>query len=136
MTTPTNDFGAVKAVADQLRGMEKERQERIPRWVAESLKLDLDLLGHREGQAHGLGALTKELGAPPAGSLPSGRLPQQADIKTFVDAKKPKSDVQFAAVVPYYHRFEAPARSRKEAIDSQTCRSEVAPQATRDAKQS
>jgi hypothetical protein len=102
--------------------MEKERQERVLRWVAESLNLDLGLLRQREGQAHGSGALTEDLRAPPAGSLPSGRLPQQADIKTFVDTKKPKSDVLFAAVVAYYHRFEAPARSRKEAIDRQILR--------------
>jgi hypothetical protein len=41
MTTSGNDFDAAKAVADQLKEMEKERQQRILRWVAESLGLDL-----------------------------------------------------------------------------------------------
>jgi hypothetical protein len=41
MTTSGSDFDAAKAVADQLKGMEKERQQRILRWVAESLGLDL-----------------------------------------------------------------------------------------------
>jgi hypothetical protein len=31
----------MEAVADRSKGMEKERQERILRWVAESLSLDL-----------------------------------------------------------------------------------------------
>jgi hypothetical protein len=30
------------------------------------------------------------------------------DLKTFVTAKNPRSDVQFAATVAYFHRFEAP----------------------------
>src|SRR5690606_14842371 len=42
------------------------------------------------------------------------------DIKTFVAAKSPKSDVQFAATVAYYYRFEAPPASRKETIGGET----------------
>jgi hypothetical protein len=42
-----------------------------------------------------------------------------ADIKSFVDSKRPKSDVQFAAVVAYYYRFEAPVESRKDSVDAQ-----------------
>ena len=39
MTTSGSDFDAAKAVTDQLKGMDKGRQERILRWVAESLGL-------------------------------------------------------------------------------------------------
>jgi len=39
-TTSENDFDSAKAVAEQLTGMDKERQQRILRWVAESLGLD------------------------------------------------------------------------------------------------
>jgi hypothetical protein len=39
VTTPASDFDAAKAITEQLKGMEKERQERILRWVAESLNL-------------------------------------------------------------------------------------------------
>lgn len=35
----------------------------------------------------------------------------------FVEAKRPKSDVPFAAVVAYYYRFEAAAETRKDSID-------------------
>lgn len=39
------------------------------------------------------------------------------DIKTFIAAKKPGRDIQFAAAVAYYYRFEAPAAERKEVIN-------------------
>ncbi len=41
MMTSESDFDAAKAVADQLKGLDKERQQRVLRWVAESLNLDL-----------------------------------------------------------------------------------------------
>jgi hypothetical protein len=43
MTTSGNDFEIAKAVADQLKDIEKERQQRILRWVAESLGLDFGI---------------------------------------------------------------------------------------------
>jgi hypothetical protein len=39
------------------------------------------------------------------------------DIKSFVTAKNPRSDVQFAATVAYYFQFEAPQSERKSAIN-------------------
>jgi len=33
--------------------------------------------------------------------------------------RKPRNDVQFAAAVAYYYRFEAPPADRKEAIDKE-----------------
>jgi hypothetical protein len=39
------------------------------------------------------------------------------DIKSFTTNKKPRSDVQFAAAVAYYYRFEAPQAKRKDAIN-------------------
>lgn len=43
-----------------------------------------------------------------------------SDVKSFVDSKRPKSDVQFATVVAYYHCFEASAENRKQSIDADT----------------
>jgi hypothetical protein len=40
------------------------------------------------------------------------------DLRTFVAEKQPNSDVQFAATVAFYHRFEAPAGQRKESINA------------------
>lgn len=118
MTTSESDFDAAKAVTDQLKGMDKERQERILRWVAEGLGLstsvpattnrsDSDLTQTQTAQSQRANRQLQQ---------PEGK---PADIKTFVDSKKPKSDVQFAAVVAYYYRFEAAAESRKETIDAQ-----------------
>ena len=118
MTAGDSDFDAAKAVADQLKDLDKERQQRVLRWVAESLNLDLgaaSVTPQRQGELR-------------QHELPSGHQqpPQHAhqhrptDIKSFADAKQPKSDVQFAAVVAYYYRFEAPAENRKDAIDAQT----------------
>lgn len=118
MTTPASDFDAAKAIAEQLKGMEKERQERVLRWVAESLKLDLGLA--KPSGAPGRASREEHAGL----SGRDQRIPQgehrSMDIKTFVDSKKPKSDTQFSAVVAYYYRFEAPAGNRKETIDAKT----------------
>ena len=119
MTTSVSDFDAAKAVAEQLKDMEKERQQRILRWVAESLSLDL-------GIAPATDRRTGETSIVPGGATPLRTDAQQAhrherpaDIKSFVDSKSPKSDVQFAAVVAYFYRFEASAESRKDFIDAQ-----------------
>lgn len=115
MTTPTADFDAAKAVAEQLKGMDKERQERVLRWVAESLNLAL-------GLKTAAGALAPSDRGEPAAPGHDQRVVRgehrPVDIKTFVDAKRPKSDVQFAAVVAYYYRFEAAPDNRKETIDA------------------
>ena len=117
MTTTTGDFDAAKAVADQLKGMEKTRQQRVLRWVAESLGLDLGSPAPAAPRPldssiplGGTGAATRDL-------QHLGRQQGSQDIKTFVEAKRPKSDVQFAAVVAYYYRFEAAAETRKDSID-------------------
>jgi hypothetical protein len=41
------------------------------------------------------------------------------DIKSFIDEKQPRSDVQFVATVAYYLRFEAPPAERKDYIDKE-----------------
>lgn len=118
MTTSGSDFDAAKAVAEQLKGMEKERQQKILRWVAESLSLDLGVVvpgeRHAGERSTGVGGSSELVDAT---SL--HRKQRSSDIKTFVDSKKPKSDVQFAAVVAYYYQFEAPVESRKNSIDAQ-----------------
>ena len=116
MTTPASDFDAAKAISELLRGMEKERQERVLRWVAENLNLDLDLrlpVGVRgaAGRAEDAESSARDQRGAQGEHRP-------VDIKTFVDSKKPKSDVQFAAVVAFYYRFEASPENRKQTIDA------------------
>jgi hypothetical protein len=112
-----DDLEAVRTIAAALSGFSPDEQERILRWVREKIGL-----------------------APAARMLPEARIPQpilpvaparqaeqsvppQApasikDIKTFVTAKNPRNDVQFAATVAYFHRFEAPPDQRKNEIDA------------------
>lgn len=119
MTTTGSDFDIAKAVEDHLKGLEKDRQHRILRWVAESLSLDLSRTAttdQRTGETHTTsgGAMSQH------GNLQTNQRQQRSvDIKSFVDSKKPKSDVQFAAVVAYYYRFEAAAEDRRDSIDAQ-----------------
>ena len=41
------------------------------------------------------------------------------DLKSFVIDKNPSSDMQFAAVIAYYYKFEAPINERKDSINSE-----------------
>lgn len=122
MTAPTltsEDFDAAKAVFEQLKDMPKERQERVLRWIVEGL-----------GIASAAPELPKTRMEPEAMSPvpPTGdtttATPQSSavgrDIKSFVAEKAPNSDNQFAAVVAYYYRFEAPPAQRLDAIDGTT----------------
>ena len=93
-----------------MKDLPPDRQQRVLRWVAE-----------------GLGVTTTSTGAPtpPLGVTPPVVPPLAAptpldaatDIKSFVTAKAPKSDSQFAAVAAYFYRFEAPPAQRRDTID-------------------
>jgi hypothetical protein len=118
MTKP-DDLEAVRTIAGALNGFSPEEQERILRWVREKIGL-----------------------APAARTMPEARVPQPTlpvapvrqveqlaapqgpasvkDLKTFVIVKNPRSDIQFAATVAYFYRFEAPPDQRKNEIDAAT----------------
>jgi hypothetical protein len=108
---PKSDFLAAEDIKGILHGREKSEQERIIRWVTESL---------------GIASASARTTSPiPPQSVPSpAQSPEQGvhvggrplDIKAFVEQKKPKSDIQFAAVVAYFHRFEVFGADRKETI--------------------
>jgi len=120
MPTPESDFDAAKAVADQLKGMDKERQQKVLRWVAESLSLDLSAAPSLERQTRGGAAENKAQAEHSAHEQVHHRQGRSSDIKSFVDSKQPKSDVQFAAVVAYFYRFEAAAENRHDSINATT----------------
>jgi hypothetical protein len=110
MSTPkTDDLEAVRIVVETLRDFSQEEQQRVFRWAAEKLGLSLPA-------ASGLAS------PPYIPPNPSGPLSTPAaaagtiDIKTFMAEKKPRNDVQYAAAVAYYYRFEAPPSERKEAV--------------------
>jgi hypothetical protein len=112
---PESDFDAAKGVFEKLKGIPLERQEKILRWVCEEL---------------GIALPTKYIdrtpepppASPPGPTHPSLSASEQlpTDIKTFVAAKKPRSDVQYTAVAAYYYRFAAPKDQRRDTIDAKT----------------
>ena len=103
-----DDLEAVRLVADALEGFEAKDQERIIRWARERIGLSVAPVSPS-------GPPSSE--APP---VPGSATPATTakDLKTFVAEKKPKNDVQFAATVAYYHRFEAPENLRKAGINA------------------
>jgi hypothetical protein len=102
-----SEFIAAEEIKAILEGRDKTEQERILRWVGESI-----------------GTVTGQIIAPQptvaASSAPQISPPLSAarrkDIKTFVGEKAPKNDVQFAAVTAYFYRFEASEAERKDVI--------------------
>jgi hypothetical protein len=116
MSQGGTDFDVAKAIADLLRGLDNESQQRVLRWVSESLGLaTLDRVSanrNADKEPHA------DLLGPALGETPPGQV-RSTNIKSFVEAKSPKSDNQFATVIAYFYRFEAPADQRREAITSE-----------------
>jgi hypothetical protein len=107
-----SDFLAAEAIKAILAGRDKSEQERIVRWVSESLELSAADPGARNDRA--------QSGAAEATShqYQNGRVTLPADIRSFVDEKKPRTDIEFIVVAAYYYRFIAPAADRQETIGS------------------
>ena len=103
--TSVDDFDVAKTVADQLKGLDRDRQVRILRWVSESL----GMAPTDERPNAAVYSPTSDVGRS---AIPGG----PTNIKSFIDYKDPKSDNQFAATVAYFYRFEAPQNERRETI--------------------
>ncbi len=110
MTKPADKFEATRIVTETIQEFDPKDQAMIFRWVAETLGLPEPF--HGSGTAVNRFAQTPQ---PPAGfEAVTGSAAQ--DIQSFVKAKNPRSDVQFAATVAYYHQFVAPESERKASI--------------------
>jgi hypothetical protein len=106
-----DDLEAVRAVVAALDGFDPEEQERIIRWAREKVKLPVS------GLAASAANPTIQQPAIVPAVAPVATGPAAArDLRTFVAEKKPKSDVQFAATIAYFYRFEAPEAERKVEI--------------------
>jgi hypothetical protein len=110
MTKPTDKFEATRIVTETIQEFDPKDQAMIFRWVAETLGLPEPF--HGSGTAVNRPASMPQ---PLAGvdAMTGGSAP---DIQSFVKAKNPRSDVQFAATVAYYHQFVAPESERKTSI--------------------
>lgn len=107
--TSVDDFEAAKTIADLLKGMDPGRQVRILRWVSESLGIEQIIPQQRDSSQ-------LDVTPDPRVSLPSVGA---TDIKSFVAAKDPNSDNQFAATVAYFYRFAAPQHERRDSITAE-----------------
>ena len=112
ITKATDDFDAVRTIVVVLEQFKKEDQERILRWTIEKIGLNVSMsLSHLNRDTTGTSEIrSKENIASVAPKL-------GCDIKSFVAKKNPLNDTQFAAVLAYYHMFEAP--EKKDAISQQ-----------------
>jgi hypothetical protein len=108
-----SDFKAAEEIKAILHGREKAEQERIMRWVSESIGI---LLMSSASGGHVAQQITPS-SSPQSGPAATGG--RRTDIKTFVAEKAPKNDVQFAAVAAYFYRFEASEAERKDVIVAQ-----------------
>ncbi|MHB2027020.1 MAG: hypothetical protein ACYCPQ_10390 [Elusimicrobiota bacterium] len=108
MTKPVDDFEAVRLVITALEPFDPKERERIIRWAAEKL-------GMAAPPPASSGAVDLSLTPQPGVALPAGHAVPK-DIKSFILQKNPRSDNQMAAVVAYFHHFEAPPAERKESI--------------------
>lgn len=106
-----SDFMAAEEIKGILHGREKTEQERIIRWVTESLSLAAPVVQATATSGHV--QPTPPTASPIAQTGHHGTSTKK-NIKAFVDEKKPKSAVHFVAVVAYFHHFEA--AEKKETI--------------------
>jgi hypothetical protein len=95
MTThsQSDDFDIAKAIFDQLKDLPAERQQRVLRWIGEGL--GVSSIGSSTPASHVGGTHTPTIGSLAPASAGAG----PTDIKSFIAAKSPKSDQQFAAAV-------------------------------------
>jgi hypothetical protein len=113
VSKPADDLEAVRVVIEAVQGFDAKDQQRIFRWVAEKLGLPAPFHSAPSALARPEHS-TPRTAVEPVVDRSSGGAVQ--DIKSFVAAKNPRSDVQFAATVAYYFQFEAPQAEKKAAI--------------------
>jgi hypothetical protein len=111
MSTPKlDDLEAVRTVVEAVQGFQADEQQRILRWAIEKLGISMS------APAVYVAPAQTPQHASSASPTPPSTGPVK-DIKSFMAEKKPRNDVQYAAAVAYYYRFEAPESAKKDAID-------------------
>jgi hypothetical protein len=103
----SDDFDIAKTIFDQLKDLTPERQQRVLRWISEGL-------GVTSATTPPVGNLAAQ---PPTAPPPAVLSTGTTDIKSFIAAKSPKSDQQFAASVAYFYRFEAPPAQKRDSVN-------------------
>lgn len=116
-----NDFVAAKAVFDACKDLPKPAQERVLRWVAESLGVAVPPFLRQATGADSPFPRQPERAAvePPEPTAPASPAAPDTpvDIATFIRWKNPQSDVQFVTAVAFYYRFVSPQTERRDTVD-------------------
>ncbi len=99
---------AAKAVVEALSKLDKRGQGQAIRFASEVLELDAPKEARQS-----LKGTNSDGSTSTAGRSVLDRTP---DIKSFIEAKAPRSDNQFAAVAAYFYRFEASDEEQKDSI--------------------
>ena len=114
MPNTHDDLDAIRTIIDTLAPFDPEEQNRIVRWAFEKLGLSV-------GSTAPLPAPSPTQTAPPQPTLtpPATPAPSNRDIKSFIDAKNPANDMQFASAVAYFYAFEALEEHKKAEVGSE-----------------
>jgi len=112
MADKPDDLDAVRILVSTLEPFDTGHQERIIRWAREKLGLLTDKDQQSQPEEKTTGQDKGEQRQQTGGQ-------HSQDIKTFITAKNPGNDIQFAATVAYFYQFEAPAPSRKDSITAE-----------------
>lgn len=112
MTNPQDDLEAVRQLIVALEPFKNEERDRIIRWARE--KLGMQSVSN-QGNLVVPTAPFANIDSPATGSSQTHR---RKDLKQFVLEKNPKSDIQFAATVAYYYKFEVAEDRRKDEISA------------------
>jgi hypothetical protein len=114
MTKPADDLEAIRLIIQALEPFDPKDRERIIRWATEKLGMTAVPAIPGPGSApSAIAPVSMPSIAPLGGAYAVGA---GKDVRSFVMAKKPKSDNQMTAVVAYFYHFEAPAAERKDSI--------------------
>jgi hypothetical protein len=98
-----DEFEATKQIVALLEPFDSsDDRERILRWVRDKLRM----LPSPGGP--GFSPMS------PAAQVTNSEQP--SDIRSFIEAKNPRTDTQLVAVVAYFHRFVAPESQRRDSI--------------------
>jgi hypothetical protein len=104
-----DDLEAVKLVVTALEKFDDDERKRIIKWSCERLNMDYSINENKK-------IFPESVNSPEI--LTEKRIERVGDIKSFITAKNPKNDSQFAAAVAYYYKFESPESERLDSISS------------------
>ena len=112
-TKKRDNLEAARKIRDILDGFTQEQQQLILRWAGESL-------GVVQTPPQPPSATPAATPATPLAVAPSSPPASRArrDVAAFVTEKNPQTDIQLAATIAYYYRFEVPEDQQKEEIDA------------------